>query len=359
MFTNVYICSKNYNYFKEVSFLIIIMTFLILVLSLYLIINPQIAVNSFMDSYKIISEILLPSLLPFMIISEFITLTKVKNIISYPFKGIFKFLRLPESLCSLFVSSAIGGYPTGAKGLALSYENGIISKNSAENYIPFLINAGPGFVIMAVGKIMFGSLKLGVIFYVSQLISSLIIGRFLLDKELSLKENTNKYYSAGDALILSVNDSSYSMLIISGYVFLFALINSCLCKILGENFITMFMSSMLEVTYGCKIASVLPQSWIITSFLISFSGVSVICQVSSILSKSGISTSGIFTIKFAEGLLSALLTWLMIRLFPITADVLLIKNAPLQSYSQNRIVEAFLIAMMFCQLFHSKDISVN
>ena len=63
------------------------------------------------------------------------------------------------------------------------YETKQISLNQARRMSLFCVGAGPAFLITAVGTVLLGNTKLGIILLVSQLISGLILGiisRFFL-----------------------------------------------------------------------------------------------------------------------------------------------------------------------------------
>lgn len=335
----------------------LVKSLLICFLSFILIYDPAIAIESFKESYELIINILLPSMLPFMIISQLVVLTDIKNIAALLMKAVFRIFNLPSDLAAFFICSIIGGYPTGIKSLSASLRNNSISEDTVKEYIPFLINAGPGFVVVAVGKVMFGSLKLGVILYISQITASLVIGKLLMKKEKYVVTNSKKGMRFSQALVISVNDSSEAMLTISGYILFFSLITSVLEGIFGDFLPSRLLSSIMEVTNGCKIASGMSKGYLLASFLISFSGLSSIYQIKSIAYKDKLNLEKIIPIKLFEGILASAITFLLVKLFPITQMAASINTPPLCTYSPNRLMEIILIGMMFSQIFVSTDFS--
>ena len=320
-----------------------------------LIFEPSIAFESFQKSYSLICDVLLPSVFPFLIVTQMAVLTNIKDFISLPFLWIFRLLKLPYKLAPLFLCSVLGGYPTGVKALSAGCDSKALTKEEACEFLPFLINAGPGFVVMAVGKMMFGSLKLGIILYISQIASSLIIGRILFkDRNIKPGVITNAL-TYSDALIVSVNGACDSMMGICGFVLFFSLVNSFAVRLMGEGISVKLIASFTEVTNGCKIASGIKGGYLLSSFLISFSGLSCIYQVKSIASKSGINAGHIFTIKLLEGAAAAFITCLLVKLYPITVNTTALQSPPLHFYSGNRILETFLLGALFCRLFAGSD----
>ena len=120
------------------------------------------------------SNIIIPSVFPYLIISQYISNSNFtqkipSGIISFIF-GIKK-CSIKAILCSTFC-----GYPSGAVCARNLYENGEIDINEAQRLICYTNNAGPLFLISAVGTSILGSTKDGVVIYLIQLVSSLVYG---------------------------------------------------------------------------------------------------------------------------------------------------------------------------------------
>ena len=121
-------------------------------------------------------NLLVPSLFPFMVLSSFMIRSNAYEYIGKIFFPVAKIFRLPKSAVSAVVLSFIGGFPVGAKCVKLLYENRKINENEAERMMYFCVCSGPAFLITAVGAMMMGNVMSGVVLYVSQIISGLILG---------------------------------------------------------------------------------------------------------------------------------------------------------------------------------------
>ena len=91
---------------------------------------------------------------------------------------------------------------------------------------------------------------------------------------------------------------------------------------LDRNYANAIVSGFIELTNGLSLISSIPAKYIsvsiiITAFLLGFGGFSVLLQVLSITSKSDISIKSYILGKFLHGIISSVLTYIFIHIFPI------------------------------------------
>ena len=171
-----------------------------------------------------------PSLLPLLIIF----LTFMKSSANSVFIKIFGFLsrvlfNLPESSLSALLFGLVGGYPTGALLCDELFEAGEIDSNQAKRMMCFNFCGGCGFIITAVGSASFGNTKIGIMLFLSNVISSLIIGFALSFKEKRIEKSTyslTEYVPLGDALTLAAPKASQSVVVITAYIVLFSALSN-------------------------------------------------------------------------------------------------------------------------------------
>jgi hypothetical protein len=87
-----------------------------------------------------------------------------------------RLFRLPGNCGGILLASLIGGYPSAAKCAGDYYKSGLIDRETAERLLTFCVNAGPPFLLFAVGQAAFGSVRTGALLWISQLASSVVIG---------------------------------------------------------------------------------------------------------------------------------------------------------------------------------------
>ncbi len=249
---------------------------------------------------------------PFIIITDIIYhFSEIDRIT--PFKKIFEqVFKINGIGLRAFVAGAICGFPLGVKVATDLYYGGVITKEECERLIAFSNNTGPAFVISAVGSLMRGSLREGIILYFSMIISAIIVGYVLgigktasaIDKQISLPE-----YS----FVNSIKDAGINTLTICSFITFFSVIMGFLSYFLPpEIYIT--VAPFLEVGNAAKILSSKSLnpllSLALTSFAISFSGISVMAQAKVFLGEE-IKMKKYTPAKILQGCISVLICLLL------------------------------------------------
>ncbi|WP_411676252.1 sporulation protein [Caproicibacter sp.] len=271
-------------------------------------------------------EVLVPSLYPFMVLSVFI----VKSGLSRKISGIFegptqKLFRLPGSAAPTVLMSLIGGYPAGARSVASLYEDGEISQKQAERMLGFCVNAGPSFVITAVGAGFLKSPRAGAVLFAAQGIVFLLLG---IGSGLTAKREAPgrggkraKAYGASQALITSAADAAHSTINMCCFVILFAALMNLLRMSCSDPARSAALSALLEVTGGCSdLARLGVPPWVFSA-AIGWGGICVHFQVLSTLTELKINKARFVLFRFFQAVLSAAVSWGLMLLFPETETV--------------------------------------
>ena len=273
-------------------------------------------------------QVLLPSLFPFFVLSSMVISTGVVQRLSPRLEKPFGWLfGLPGSFGAALLLGAAGGYPVGAKTIATLYQQGQCSKRDAEKALRFCNNAGPAFLISAVGASLLQDPHAGLNLYAVHVLSALIIG-FIYRK------NTDyvKYHcitadhmrsTATISLFLrAVTDAFSSFLNVSAFVLIFSVISTMLqqlplidslhCLPGGGILWYGLLAGFLELTSGvaCLTQGGLPPSILLPalSFLCGWGGCSVQFQTISLLHDAGLSCRQYLKSKLLQGILAALIT---------------------------------------------------
>lgn len=89
-------------------------------------------------------EQMIPSLLPFMILSSMLIQLNLDELLVKPVSGILKRIyRISDAGVYVLVMGFLCGFPMGAKTASMEYEKGKISKEEAEFLLSFVNNIGP------------------------------------------------------------------------------------------------------------------------------------------------------------------------------------------------------------------------
>ena len=186
------------------------------------------------------AAVLIPSLFPFMVLSGVLVESRAADSIQRILGPVVKrFFHLPAcTACTVFMGF-IGGYPVGAKMTASLLEQKRIDSKTAVRLLCFCVNAGPSFLITAVGTGLLRNGKAGLLLLGCQWTSAILIGLWLgfLNRHEILKnekENQNGL-PFSSALVHGVQSGIDGMLSVIGYVLLFSAIIELFFTFLTES----------------------------------------------------------------------------------------------------------------------------
>lgn len=309
------------------------------------------------------SSVLIPSLFPFMVLSSFMVKSGVSSILSWLFYPFTKWLfGLPPSSGAAIFMGFIGGYPIGASGANNLYKNGHISKSDAQKMLYFCVNAGPAFIVLAVGLGMFRSIQLGLLLLTSLILSSILLGilcNIFLPKEKPAAENTKNQSQPTnimDAFVEATAESANTILQICGFTVLFSAMIAAISSLPIPNPLGELSRSILEVTNGCAFASkssVLP----LAAGILGFGGISVHCQIFVVARDIRPSYTKFLIARIISALLSALFIIPLEHLFPVAKDVFSNSVKPLPvfvSYSVQSSIALILMCIVFLFSINNK-----
>ena len=318
-----------------------IITIFITLFIILFIINLNTCMQSTFTGLNLVIKAILPTIFPFSVICNLIIhydgISFYSNILG---PIICKPLKL--SNCSSFpiVASLLCGYPLGCKYCCDLYELGCISKEEYLRLLNIASNASPIFLIGSVGAAMLGNIKYGFILLLGNYLAPLIIG-FFTKKNTHEFNNSNEYplkidgsYNFGIIIKTSIENAINTTLQVGAFVIIFSIIigiikNNSLINIIFNNvekllslspnsLYGIFLGS-IEYTYGCKILTSISSSIIFKlsaiSFICSFSGLSIIGQISSFTGKFNVSLKKYSFIKFIQGIISFIITFIFSSIF--------------------------------------------
>ena len=324
---------------------------------LLLLLCSDIAIEYMRKGLKLCSTTVIPSIFPFMVISEMIVSSGLGSIIgkaiSKPAKAI---LRVNDGVACAFILGAICGFPIGAKTISSLLDRGEIDRKTASFALTFCNNPGLAFVVSAVGVSLFGSLRLGVILYLSTILSAIIIGLvgrcFLKSGELSAEASSTPPLTRPDGgaelFSAAIKSAANSMLTVCALVTFFSALVGSIGYLLGKlgasANLTAAIFCFFELSSGVSAAAELTKAplsaILLTSAALGWSGLSVHFQVMTVTSGSGISYKPYFLAKSAQGVVSAALTALSMKLLPFSEDVFneVAVNSPSKVYANSAFV---------------------
>ena len=270
------------------------------------------------------TDTVIPSLFLFTAAVMFISLSgaaemlgKVLNRLSMPLFG------LSGEQAVVMLLSFFSGYPVGARLINELYIKGAVDKLTANKMLFFCVNAGPAFVVTAVGEAMLGSRSDGIRLLTAHLCASVITAAGLkFIKHKPPKEvgavPCDKNRSAAESFVGAVSAAADVMFSVCSFVVLFSGISGLINTVLGGR-IADTVCGLLEVTVGVSRCTRAQLPFV--SFMLGFSGVSVMFQVMSAAKDIKPCFALIVLGRLLHGTVSAAIVFLLNEVFPRTVFV--------------------------------------
>ncbi len=281
-------------------------------------INSAGVINALKDAMSLCFTTVIPSLFPFMVLSNMFVGNLGEGSLKFLQKGAKSLFGISQYGCGAFICGMICGYPVGAKCVGNLYKENKISLSEAESLVAYSNNSGPLFIIGAVGVGMFSSVKIGAILYLLHILTALICAMLLKPYTYSKVYPAKSTHSKKD-LTSSICDSTVSILNVCGFILFFAAVNELIWPIvkLMPSYTKILLTSFLEITNGAKTIS---QSGFskeikiaLCAMALGWSGLSVHLQVKSILSPLGISLKKYYIGRVFISIVSCIGTYLIVN----------------------------------------------
>lgn len=277
--------------------------FLFLFLAVLIVINPEIGKNAAKKGILLCGNVIIPSLFAFSALILF--LMKIIPLLISGKEKIF-----------IIIFSLVGGYPIGAKLINNALKKNILNQNEAKKMLNYCVNAGPAFIIGAVGGGILSSKKIGYILFFSHVSASLFIWLIygFKTKDTTTAINKNINFSFADSFTESVTDSADMMLGICGYVIFFSVLNDYLIYFSEYLSFFKYITFFLEVTQGI----IQTKNIFFISFLLGFSGLCIWCQILKIGKEIKLNIFSFAFFRILHGFSSTLITVLIFKIFKIS-----------------------------------------
>lgn len=270
-----------------------------------------------LEGMKLCLNVIVPTLLPILILTNTIIKSSSRVFLEAVFSPLARLLRLPKCACCALILGLIGGYPTGAILTNELFNLHLIDSATAKRLLRCSFCGGVAFIITAVGTIHLNSTKTGVIIYIVNVLSSIII----CVADGIIHPNTNKStqeYSIGsqsfcNALINSIECSTKSVAVMCGCIVFF----SAICGLVS---IPPFAMPLIEITNGIfKFNGSISLPYL--CFFLSFGGLCIHLQILNVIKSTGIGYIDFFIHRVVGGLISYFLGKGYILLFNPDTEV--------------------------------------
>ncbi|MEG0615559.1 MAG: hypothetical protein RR540_07365 [Oscillospiraceae bacterium] len=212
---------------------------------------PKEFTNAIVRSINCCFTVIIPALYGFLVIGTFLVKTNIYAVLSKPFSVFSRYVfKIPEELFSVFLISQFAGFPIGAKLISELVSCGKIGKCDAEKIICYCYAGGPAFIIGLVGVELFGSVKIGLLIYLSIVLTNFVIGiLFGIGKKVPVKsENKIEVKISWGILINSIESAAKSLFKVCFMIVFFAIITTILEQTGIIDFLAIGAAKFFSVT---------------------------------------------------------------------------------------------------------------
>lgn len=265
------------------------------ILFICFIINKNAIIYSASEALNIWSKSLFPVLYPTLILSDVLLasgiINKIPKVLYNIYYRIFK--TSPYGLF-VFLVSVFAATPTNAKILKDLYDNKLIDKNSLSKILSQTIFFNPILILT------FSNLKVLIIMWVSNILTSFILRNKLVSNDTTLKDINFKFN-----INESIEKNMKTILNILGTLTLFLSLSSIIP--IKNQILKTFISGILEITSGfsrIKLYLTSPLNDIMMLIFVSLASFSIIMQIKSILKETKFDSKYFYASRFITLILS-------------------------------------------------------
>ncbi len=288
--------------------------------------NSDVAIACIGHGLRLCVHTVIPSLFPFMVISELLVSSGAGEALGRIFARPMRwFFGLSGAGASAVVLGSMCGFPVGAKTAVALYDRNMISKTECEHLLTFSNNPSSAFLITAVGVSLFGNRRLGVLLYGVVLGASFVVGflgRFFFQDRQGATLSTRHFHPhfpsglhpGGVSMFTgAVAGAANGMLMVCAYVVFFSAMSGAIQCMVAEfggmnDALYALLCGFLELTGGINQAATLPDlrtAAVVVAAMAGWSGLSVHCQIMTLCGGRGLSMKPYIIAKAVQGLLCA------------------------------------------------------
>lgn len=281
------------------------------------------------DGLKLCAEMLVPSLLPFFVVSGLLRAWGLPGILGRLLEAPAARIWGVDGACiSAFLLGILGGYPLGAATIGQLRADGAITREEGERALAFCSNTGPAFLLGAAGMGVFHSRRAGFLLCGAHVLSAVLIG-MLVSRRSRIETPRERSYiavaSVSNALPEAVEQAARALLSVSAFVVLFSVLTGLLTHIgylpalagrlsadtgMELTAARALFTGLLEIGSGLGVMRGLAPTGgnlALAAFLLSFGGLAVWCQTLGVISESDLTGRYYLPGKLLQGVIAALL----------------------------------------------------
>ena len=262
-----------------------------------------------LEGIRLSSEILIPTLFPFFILSDYWSKNFYINQNS-PFVKLFvRLFHIQPCGLLAFISGIVCGFPLGVKVACDLYDRGEIDEGQLTCLCGFSNNPSMAFVISGVGLGIFDSVRIGIVLFLSCMVSAIICGVGFRERDTKVTKPTNISRQKFN-LVESIKNAGLTSITVSSYVIFFSTIIFSLKSITNSPLLVSTLELCSAVEIISKSGFSINQKLALIAFSLGFSGLSVHMQSFSFMGAK-VKKSRYLLMKFTQGVLSSIIVLIL------------------------------------------------
>ena len=264
-------------------------------------------------------QTLLPTLLPFMILSNLLIRTNCVFYISRAIRPLIqKLFHVSNDACYAVLIGFLCGYPMGAKVIADLHISGRITKEEGQYLLSFCNNTSPMFIISYIVMQTFKDKKLlfitMVILFLSPILCSFLFRHFYHISSASVcslqpKKNVDFDFQMLDD---AITNGFETITKVGGYMILFSILFT-----LGKKLPVAFLLPLLEISNGIPLITSFSSSFtIVYAYILgltSFGGLCAVAQTNSMIQNTGLRIFPYIIQKLITAMVTSLFAFLYVN----------------------------------------------
>lgn len=256
-----------------------------------------------------------PALFPFLVLSSLLVSFGFGEWAGRWLGGMMRTLfGLPPAAASALVLGFAAGYPVGAGAAAELYRKGMMTREESCRLLAFCNNANPVFLVTVLGRGVFASARIGMWLWLIHVAAALITGMlFRSGGETGRKTMAPRPKEAGagaaGAFVEAVRQSGWNCVAISAFVTVFYVLSRPFAALGGG--LGCLMTGLTELFSLTPLLTPDGAGFVTAALCAGFGGISVLCQTAAVLEGSGLSMRWCVTGKLVQGLISAILAYIV------------------------------------------------
>ncbi len=300
---------------KQYSYMLLSIGFLVLMLCF-----PMETFHGATNGLLLWFQTLLPTLLPFMILSNLLIRTNCVFYISRAIRPLIqKLFHVSNDACYAVLIGFLCGYPMGAKVVADLHTSGRITRKEGQYLLSFCNNTSPMFIISYIVMQTFEDNELLLItlpiLFLSPIVCSFLFRKFYhitsapVHSLHTQKEICFDFQMFDDAIM----NGFETITKVGGYMILFSILFT-----LGENMPISFLLPLLEISNGIPLIMRLSSKFaVVYPFVLgltSFGGLCAVAQTNSMIQNTGLRIFPYITQKLITALVTSLIAFLYVNI---------------------------------------------